>query len=45
MGNIDEKNQALKLLLVAFGVNLVSTLDFWAKECSSVIFIDTIIKV
>ena len=30
--NIDEKNQALKLLLVTFDVNLVAGLDLWARN-------------
>ena len=31
MNNTDEKNQALKLLLVTFDVNLVG-LDLWARN-------------
>ena len=36
--NADEKNQALKLLLVTAAVDLVSELNLWARKCSSVIF-------
>ena len=45
MNDIDGKNQALKLLLVTFNVNLVAALDFWAKGCSSVILSDTRVMV
>ena len=36
---IDERNQALKLLLITFAVNLVVGLDLWARNRSSVICI------
>ena len=32
MSNIDEKNQALKLLLFTFDVNLVFGLDLWDRN-------------
>ena len=36
MSNIHEKNEALKLVLVPFDVNLLIGLDLWARNCSSI---------
>ena len=41
VNNLDERIQALKLLLAAFAVNLVVGLDLWARNCSNVICITT----
>ena len=38
LSSIEEKNQALKLLLVTAAVNLVLYLDLWVKKFSSFIF-------
>ena len=41
VNNLDGRIQALKLLLVAFAVNLVVGLDLWARNCSNVVCITT----